>query len=224
MLRRSCDTARPCAPGGALSGSYARAVGRNARSPRHVVRDLNSGDGIGLAGQCLKSSGDYRPSAGTIIDASNLTVNDGMGLLPAADARFRRRVAAQGSQTDSALIRTRVAPVTRVVRRLCGPRTLTRRSGSRRQGYDAVQQEARLWLRAMVAHNFHAFVERHNIAAGITDVLVTDGLIGDLEPRPGQSALETHRYAAALRVHGQLGRGMWLSARTAWLGTAVRVA
>ena len=85
-------------------------------------------------------------------------------------------------------------------------------------------RKPRLWMGATLAGDFHAFVERHNIAADTTDVLVTDGLIGDLASKAGQSALEPHRHPAASSVHGQLGRLMWPSARTASLGTAARVA
>jgi fatty acid/phospholipid biosynthesis enzyme len=41
-------------------------------------------------------------------------------------------------------------------------------------------KKPRLCARAILAHNFHAFPERHNIAAITTDVLVTDGFIRDV--------------------------------------------
>jgi len=39
---------------------------------------LSSADGIELVRQGLKSFGDYRPLASTIIDAGNLAMNGGM--------------------------------------------------------------------------------------------------------------------------------------------------
>jgi len=127
------------------------------QAAQRVVRDLNSGDGIGVAGQCLRRLGDYRPSAGTIIDVGNLATNDGMALPPPADARFRRRVVAQGSETESAPIRTGIATVTRVMRRFHGSCTLTRRSSCRHHGDDTVRPEAEVVGASHIGRRFSRF-------------------------------------------------------------------
>lgn len=62
--------------------------------------------------------------------------------------------------------------------------------GSEEQkGDDRVREAADVLRRSPLAKQFHGFVEGHDIAAGTTDVIVTDGFTGNVALKTGEGAL-----------------------------------
>lgn len=70
--------------------------------------------------------------------------------------------------------------------------------GSEEQKGDEIRRQAADLLRASpIGAQFHGFVEGHDIAAGTTDVIVTDGFSGNIALKTGEGAL--HLVGALLR-------------------------
>jgi len=62
--------------------------------------------------------------------------------------------------------------------------------GSEEQkGDDTLRQAAEVLRASHIAPQFHGFVEGHDIAAGTTDVVVTDGFTGNVALKTGEGAL-----------------------------------
>ena len=62
--------------------------------------------------------------------------------------------------------------------------------GSEEQkGDDRIREAADVLRRSPLAKQFHGFVEGHDIAAGTTDVIVTDGFTGNVALKTGEGAL-----------------------------------
>ncbi len=62
--------------------------------------------------------------------------------------------------------------------------------GSEEQkGDDRVREAAEVLRRSPIAGQFHGFVEGHDIAAGTTDIIVTDGFTGNVALKTGEGAL-----------------------------------
>jgi glycerol-3-phosphate acyltransferase PlsX len=62
--------------------------------------------------------------------------------------------------------------------------------GSEEQkGDDRVREAAEVLRQSPIAGQFHGFVEGHDIAAGTTDVIVTDGFTGNVALKTGEGAL-----------------------------------
>ena len=57
------------------------------------------------------------------------------------------------------------------------------------KGNDQLRQTADLLRASHLAPQFHGFVEGHDIAAGTTDVIVTDGFTGNVALKTGEGAL-----------------------------------
>ncbi|HET6182476.1 MAG TPA: phosphate acyltransferase PlsX [Acetobacteraceae bacterium] len=57
------------------------------------------------------------------------------------------------------------------------------------KGDDQVREAAEVLRRSPIAAQFHGFVEGHDIAAGTTDVVVTDGFTGNVALKTGEGAL-----------------------------------
>jgi glycerol-3-phosphate acyltransferase PlsX len=77
------------------------------------------------------------------------------------------------------------------------------------KGDESLRQAAEMLRRSHLAPQFHGFVEGHDIAAGTTDVVVTDGFTGNV-------ALKTAE--GALKLIGQMLRQMFTSSLGARLG------
>jgi glycerol-3-phosphate acyltransferase PlsX len=58
------------------------------------------------------------------------------------------------------------------------------------KGDDRVRQAAEILRESHIASQFHGFVEGHDIAAGTTDVVVTDGFTGNVALKTGEGALK----------------------------------
>ena len=58
------------------------------------------------------------------------------------------------------------------------------------KGDERVRQAADVLRDSYIAKNFHGFVEGHDIAAGTTDVVVTDGFTGNVALKTGEGALK----------------------------------
>lgn len=58
------------------------------------------------------------------------------------------------------------------------------------KGDDRVRQAAELLKLSHIGPQFHGFVEGHDIAAGTTDVVVTDGFTGNVALKTGEGALK----------------------------------
>jgi glycerol-3-phosphate acyltransferase PlsX len=58
------------------------------------------------------------------------------------------------------------------------------------KGDDRVRNAAEIIRRSHLAAQFHGFVEGHDIAAGTTDVIVTDGFTGNVALKTGEGALK----------------------------------
>ncbi len=58
------------------------------------------------------------------------------------------------------------------------------------KGDDRVRQAAEILRASHMAPQFHGFVEGHDIAAGTTDVIVTDGFTGNVALKTGEGALK----------------------------------
>ncbi len=58
------------------------------------------------------------------------------------------------------------------------------------KGDDTVRDAAELLRRSHIAPQFHGFVEGHDITAGTTDVVVTDGFTGNAALKTGEGALK----------------------------------
>jgi glycerol-3-phosphate acyltransferase PlsX len=62
--------------------------------------------------------------------------------------------------------------------------------GSEEQkGDDRVREAAEVLRQSPIAGQFHGFVEGHDIAAGTTDIIVTDGFTGNVALKTGEGAL-----------------------------------
>jgi phosphate acyltransferase len=59
-----------------------------------------------------------------------------------------------------------------------------------RKGDDRVREAAEVLRHSPIAAQFHGFVEGHDIAAGTTDVIVTDGFTGNVALKTGEGALK----------------------------------
>ena len=82
--------------------------------------------------------------------------------------------------------------------------------GSEEQkGDDTLRQAAELLRESHIGPQFHGFVEGHDIAAGTTDVIVTDGFTGNVALKTGEGAL---------RLVGDLLREVFTSSVSARLG------
>ena len=57
------------------------------------------------------------------------------------------------------------------------------------KGGDRLRQAAEVLRRSPIADRFHGFVEGHDITAGTTDVVVTDGFTGNVALKTGEGAL-----------------------------------
>ena len=53
-----------------------------------------------------------------------------------------------------------------------------------------MRQAAEILRESHIAPQFHGFVEGHDIAAGTTDVIVTDGFTGNVALKTGEGALK----------------------------------
>jgi glycerol-3-phosphate acyltransferase PlsX len=63
--------------------------------------------------------------------------------------------------------------------------------GSEEQkGHDHIREAAEILRRSHIAGQFHGFVEGHDIAAGTTDIVVTDGFTGNVALKTGEGALK----------------------------------
>ncbi len=58
------------------------------------------------------------------------------------------------------------------------------------KGDDRVRDAAEILRRSPISKQFHGFVEGHDIAAGTTDVVVTDGFTGNVALKTGEGALK----------------------------------
>jgi glycerol-3-phosphate acyltransferase PlsX len=58
------------------------------------------------------------------------------------------------------------------------------------KGDDRVRQAAEIIRDSHIGPQFHGFVEGHDIAAGTTDVVVTDGFTGNIALKTGEGALQ----------------------------------
>ncbi|MBN8904141.1 MAG: phosphate acyltransferase PlsX, partial [Rhodospirillales bacterium] len=58
------------------------------------------------------------------------------------------------------------------------------------KGDDTVREAAEVLRASHIAPQFHGFVEGHDIAAGTTDVVVTDGFTGNVALKTGEGALK----------------------------------
>ena len=58
------------------------------------------------------------------------------------------------------------------------------------KGDDRVRQAAEILKSSHIAPQFHGFVEGHDIGAGTTDVIVTDGFTGNVALKTGEGALK----------------------------------
>ena len=58
------------------------------------------------------------------------------------------------------------------------------------KGDERVRQAADILRASHIASQFHGFVEGHDIAAGTTDVIVTDGFTGNVALKTGEGALK----------------------------------
>ena len=61
------------------------------------------------------------------------------------------------------------------------------------KGDDRIRQAAEVLRASHLAPQFHGFVEGHDIAAGTTDVIVTDGFTGNVALKTGEGALKLMR-------------------------------
>ena len=57
------------------------------------------------------------------------------------------------------------------------------------KGDDRIRQAAEILRRSHIGAQFHGFVEGHDIAAGTTDIVVTDGFTGNVALKTGEGAL-----------------------------------
>jgi glycerol-3-phosphate acyltransferase PlsX len=58
------------------------------------------------------------------------------------------------------------------------------------KGNDTVREAAEILRASHIGPQFHGFVEGHDIAAGTTDVIVTDGFTGNVALKTGEGALK----------------------------------
>jgi glycerol-3-phosphate acyltransferase PlsX len=58
------------------------------------------------------------------------------------------------------------------------------------KGDDTLRQAAEILRASHIGPQFHGFVEGHDIAAGTTDVVVTDGFTGNVALKTGEGALK----------------------------------
>ncbi len=58
------------------------------------------------------------------------------------------------------------------------------------KGDDRIRQAAEVLRRSHIGTQFHGFVEGHDIAAGTTDIVVTDGFTGNVALKTGEGALK----------------------------------
>lgn len=58
------------------------------------------------------------------------------------------------------------------------------------KGGDKLREAAEILRASHIARQFHGFVEGHDIAAGTTDVIVTDGFTGNVALKTGEGALK----------------------------------
>jgi len=58
------------------------------------------------------------------------------------------------------------------------------------KGDDTVREAAEILRASHIGPQFHGFVEGHDIAAGTTDVIVTDGFTGNVALKTGEGALK----------------------------------
>jgi glycerol-3-phosphate acyltransferase PlsX len=58
------------------------------------------------------------------------------------------------------------------------------------KGHDQIRDAADILRRSHIACQFHGFVEGHDIAAGTTDIVVTDGFTGNVALKTGEGALK----------------------------------
>ena len=77
------------------------------------------------------------------------------------------------------------------------------------KGDDTVRQAAEVLRASPIAPQFHGFVEGHDITAGTTDVVVTDGFTGNVALKTGEGAL---------KLIGDLLRQVFTSSLSAKLG------
>src|SRR5271156_406241 len=79
------------------------------------------------------------------------------------------------------------------------------------KGNDRVRDAAEILRQSPIGKQFHGFVEGHDIAAGTTDIVVTDGFTGNIALKTGEGAL---------KLIGELLRQVFrssLAARVAYL-------
>jgi glycerol-3-phosphate acyltransferase PlsX len=58
------------------------------------------------------------------------------------------------------------------------------------KGHDSIREAADILRRSHIGAQFHGFVEGHDIAAGTTDIVVTDGFTGNVALKTGEGALK----------------------------------
>ncbi len=98
----------------------------------------------------------------------------------------------------------------RVVLGLPAPRIGLLNVGSEEmKGDDRLRQAAEILRASPIATRFHGFVEGHDIAAGTTDVVVTDGFTGNVALKTGEGAL---------KLIGQLLRQVFTASVSARIG------
>ena len=77
------------------------------------------------------------------------------------------------------------------------------------KGDDRVRQAAEMLRESHLAPQFHGFVEGHDITAGTTDVIVTDGFTGNVALKTGEGALKLMgdmlRQVFSSSLRGKLG-------------------
>ncbi len=77
------------------------------------------------------------------------------------------------------------------------------------KGDDRVRMAAEILRESYIGPQFHGFVEGHDIAAGTTDVIVTDGFTGNVALKTGEGALklvsELLRQVFSASLAGRLG-------------------
>jgi glycerol-3-phosphate acyltransferase PlsX len=146
-----------------------------------VVSAGNSGALLAISKVVLKTlPGIDRPAMAAIMPSANgdVVMLD-LGANVACDAR---------NLVEFALLGDMFA---RTVLGLTAPRIGLLNVGSEElKGDESLRQAAEIMRRSHIAAQFHGFVEGHDIAAGTTDIVVTDGFTGNVALKTGEGALK----------------------------------
>ena len=92
------------------------------------------------------------------------------------------------------------------------------------KGDDTLRQAAEMLRASHIGPQFHGFVEGHDIAAGTTDVVVTDGFTGNVALKTGEGALKLIGDLLRQVFRSSLAGQDRLSAGAAGAGPAARMA